>query len=204
MDTRTSEQIFVGLIVALFTAIINQVFAGKVNYLWVFGGFLGAVLLYGAYQRFGRFPFIKWRVTNIHDGKGLLFRDDLLEGKRVGDAWQFQASLDNWAIYGPYLRQPLRKGKYRAIFKIKVDDTSGENRPIVHIDVAVRSKELGDKRLVGRTLTPTDFNKADEYHYFLLNLHLMADERDLELRVWSNGGRHIVTLDYIRLSKRLF
>jgi len=203
MGNRTIEQISIGAIVALVAAIINQAVAGKVDYWWLVGGFFGAIIIYGGYQGFGGYPFTKYRVTNVRDNKALLFRSDILEGKRIEGAWQFRASKNDWAIYGPYLRNPLRKGKYCATFRIKVDDIAGENCPIVDIDVASRTRELGDKRLTARTLTPLDFRRGDEYHEFSLDFNTFGDERDLELRVYSRGNGHLVTLDYIQLSRRL-
>jgi len=132
-----------------------------------------------------------------------LFRSDILDGKKVGTAWQFKVDKVEWAIYGPYLRHPIHKGKYRATFKIKVDDISSENRPIVELDVASRCKEWGDKRLTGRVFSRRDFKNADEYQSFSLDFFVISDEDDLELRVFSRGSGHTVTLDYIELSRRL-
>ena len=53
----------------------------------------------------------------------------------------------DWAIYGPYLLQPLRNGKYRAVFKIKINELPKEDRPIIDISVASAKKDLGDKVL---------------------------------------------------------
>ncbi len=94
MSDQILVQIFVGAVVALIAAVINQIFQGKINYLWVIGGFIGAVFLYGIYltQRaappfvavaatlctmlflvllcrayltgFGQPPFKKWRVKH--------------------------------------------------------------------------------------------------------------------------------------------
>ncbi len=204
MENRLLEQILVGSTVAFFTAIINGAVAGNINPSVVLGGFFVSIIAYGAYQKLRRFPFKKWRVTKVFDGKGLLFRDDILEGKYVGEAFQFRASKKDWAVYGPYLRQSLSKGKYRATFKIKVDDISGDDRTIVKIDVASNCRNKGDKRLVGRTLSRSDFTKADEYHKFPLDFYVKAHERELELRIYSEGHGEVVTLDYIQLSPRLF
>lgn len=202
MNSKTIETILVGSFLALITAIINQIFAGKIDYLWVFGIFLFTILLFWLFYGTG-FPFTKFRVTGTNDGKGLLFRSDISSGKKVGEAWQFLSDKSNWAIYGPYLRQPLHKGKYRATFRIKVDDISGDNRPIVDIDVASRCKEAGDKRLVGRTLTTRDFIESDEYHDCSLDFFVVSDENDLELRVFTRNSGHTITLDHIQLSRRL-
>src|SRR6266567_2827395 len=81
-NDQALKQILVGSVIALVgaivgafaTAIINLLFAGKINvtywWVWGIGGVLGALLLYGIYQA-NRFPFTKYRVTNKRDGKGL-------------------------------------------------------------------------------------------------------------------------------------
>lgn len=202
MSSRTLEQIFVGSIIALVAAIVNQAFAGRVNYLWVIGGFLGAVILFGIYQRSAGFPFVRFKVkNNPRDADGLLSNGSV-QGKPVGQSWQFNSTSEDWAITGPYLRKPLRKGKYRATFRIKVDDVSGINQPIVDIDVASRSVRLGDKRLAMRTLSTSDFGEPDTYCEFPLDFFVVADEQELELRVYSKGSGLTLTLDYIELSRR--
>jgi hypothetical protein len=206
-NNRILEQIGIGSTVALITAIINQAFVGKVNYLWIVGAFLAAVLLYTGYQSYSGFPFKKFRVTNQQNGKGLLFRQDkpeVLEGKPIGDAWQFKASGDNYhAIFGPYLQCSLRKGKYRAIYKIKADDVEGDNIYITYIDVASSYKaSRGGKTLAARTLTANDFKKSDEYQFFYLDFDVLSDETELEFRIAPTSG-HVLTLDYIQLIRRL-
>jgi hypothetical protein len=126
-----------------------------------------------------------------------------MPGKRIGSAWTLEAKVNDWAVYGPYLREPLRRGRYRATFKLKLEDASVENVPIIEIDVACKTRHYGDKRLTGRVLTTLDFKFSDEYRAFRLDFDLLTDERDLELRIWSKGGGHRITLDYVRLSRRL-
>ncbi len=202
MSSQTIEKIFVGVLLAFITAIINQVVSGQINYLWVGSVFTLALFLYWIFQGIG-FPYIKFRVSSTNDGKGLLFRSDISTGKKVGEAWQFKADKFDWAVYGPYLRSPLRSGKYRGTFRIKVDDVSGDNRPIIEIDVASRCKEVGDKKLSARTLSTRDFKNADEYQDFPLDFFIISDENDLELRVFTKGSGHTVTLDYIQLTRRV-
>lgn len=211
-----SEQVFISSVVAIVgaiagavaTAIINLLLAGKINvnywWIWLIGGGLGAALLYEIYQA-NRFPFKKWRVTNIWDGKGLIFREDIaaLDGRPDGEAWQFRASTNDWAIFGPYLRQPLRKGKYRATFRIRVNEITSEDRPIIELSVAANCKVKGDKQLAARTLSTRDFRRGGVYQNFPLDFYALIDERDLELRVCSRDSRHIVTMDYIYLSRCL-
>lgn len=207
MDKRIYEQIGIGSTVALITAIINQAFAGKNQFWWIVVAFFGSVVLYTVYQNFSGFPFIKFRVTNKTDGKGLIFRDDksdVLEGRQVGEAWQFTARGDNYhAIYGPYIQHPLHKGKYRAIFRIKSTDIEGDNRYITYIDIASSYKgNRGEKILGARTLTANDFKRSDEYQDFYLDFDIFSDEVELEFRIAPTSG-FTLTVDYIRLARRI-
>src|SRR6266568_8333028 len=159
MGNQILVQIFVGVVVALITAIINQIFQGKINYLWVLGGFIAAAALYGLYvaqwtappfvtiagtlctllffvllcraylTRFGQPPFIKWRVKLTADEwrakqeKKEVCTGLISDGERIGEegeeACQFRSEHNNCGIFGPYIDH-LPKGKYRALFKLKV------------------------------------------------------------------------------------
>jgi hypothetical protein len=139
-----------------------------------------------------------WVTTNRRDGKSLL--TDSSKGRPVEDrAWLFT----DCSIYGPYLPVPLGKGKYKAIFRLKVDNISGENQHIVKLDVVSNSNFDGDKTLARRTLTNGDFKKAGQYHEFPLEFSLFDYERKLEFRIHSAGNHHSTTLDYIQLSRRI-
>lgn len=206
-NNRVFEQIGIGSTVALVTAIINQALAGKIDYWWVIGVFFITVVLYTVFQNYSGFPFKKFRVTNKQDGKGLLFRSDepgILEGKPIGEAWQFKASGDNYhTIYGPYLQHPIRNGKYRAIFRIKADNVEGDNIYITYIDVASSYKATrGGKILAARTLTANDFKKSDDYQDFYLDFDVLSDENELEFRIAPTSG-YVLTLDYIQLARRI-
>ncbi len=207
MDNRFFEQIGIGSTVVLITAVINQAFAGKIQYWWVAIAFFASVTVYTFYQNKSGFPFVKFRVTNKTDGKGLLFRvdkPDVLVGNQVGDAWQFTAAGDNYhAIYGPYIQHPLHKGKYRAIFRIKSNDIEGDNKYITYLDIASSYKgDRGGKILAARTLTANDFRKSDEYQDFYLDFDIFSDEVELEFRIAPTSG-HTLTLDYIQLIRRV-
>jgi hypothetical protein len=203
MNERILEQVFVGVVVAFATAIINQRFAGDVNYLLVFGVFLSGVIGYGLYRRYGAFPLGKYKVTRVNDGKGLLTGDDSATVKLIDGKLQFTANFEDYAVYGPYLRKPLRAGKYRIIYRLKVNQLPTENRPILDIDVGARTKGWGDKRLIGRSLTTADFAKADEFQEFPLDFHIGSDEHSVEFRVFSKGNGDLITFDNVELARRL-
>ena len=185
-------------------------------------------LLFIAYRRNEQFPCIKWYVTEENKGPNtvdwnqqkLVGKSYMFEGQFVGTAWRqgkyiptpwrFRAS-DNpnyrTAVSGPILRDPLQKGKYRALFKLKFnkDEKTKENQPIINIDVSSSFKTEADKRLAGRTLFKNDFdNMLDAYHDFILDFTIKVNEPKLELRITPRGSSHIVTLDYIKLSRRWF
>ncbi len=209
MNNRFVEQIAVGSTLAFVTAMINQAVAGKISYLWILGGFLVAVVIYNLYLPSG-YPFITYRVTNRNDGRGLLFHSmepQLATGKAVGNAWQFKAERDaNFhPIFGPYIQEPLRKGKYRATFRLRVDDDiSGDDVHITKIDVVSNFREhRGMKELAARSLMARDFKTSGEYQSFHLDFEVFADEREVELRVYPTAG-YLVTFDAVKLSRRLF
>ncbi len=62
----------------------------------------------------------------------------------------------------------------------------------------------GDKQLAARALTTLDFKRGGVYQNFSLDFDVFIDERDLELRIFSKGRGHIITLDYVQLSWRVF
>lgn len=235
---ETLKLIFVGAVVALITAFINQTVANGVNY-WLVGGVgFGTITLIFVFLKFPGDPdFKKWRVTEdekeLRATKEFTIKEKGKDGQpdkevivsfngnftNKGGAWYFTAKESPaYPIYGPYLKKkkakkseekeekPLRKGKYRAEFKMKVDRLGGENRPIVDLDIASSTRALGDKRLAGRTLTSDDFRAADEYDIFSLEFEVISDkgESDLEFRVFSRGSGQRVYVDYVQFSRRLF
>lgn len=212
MASRIFENAFVAVVGAaagaIASAIINNLLlkSTNINYWWV-GALLGilvAVLFYFLYQQ--RFPVKKWRVTNATDGTGLGSRGKLV-GRLGQSACQFETNFDGWAVWGPGDRcqEAIMKGKYKAIFRMKINHKSGKNLPIVEISVSARSDNgLGSKLLAGRTLTSIDFKEDDEYQDFPLYFEVIAPEHEFELRAYSKGDSRLVTLDYVQVSRRFF
>lgn len=145
------------------------------------------------------FPFVKYRVKHVQDGRSLLAGIDITNGTALGEAWQFAAAMDGWAVYGPYLRESLPKGKYRASFRIKVNKVSLLDVPIIEVDVASHVEADAEKILARRGISTHDFERADEYRDFELDFEVLGHERKLELRVRSKASGHLVTLDYVEL-----
>lgn len=219
---RILERIFVGSIVTtinvLLTAVLGIIiyqYAGRLSYWywWVVGGLimLGIVLYYIIYQGYDKFPYTQFRVPkHPQAGKTLHAWIEPFHGDNIGEAWKFETNQENdgYAIYGPWLEQPLRKGKYKATFRMKIHNVSVVNHPIVDIDVACATRWDGDTRLACRTLTTSNFAKADEYDEFSLYFKVDNEARKVEFRVWTHKagseGRDIVILDYVQLSRQLF
>lgn len=161
---------------------------------------------YFVYQRgFGEFPVKEWRVTNANDGTGLGSGGRLVSraGKTV---CQFETNYDGWVVWGPgnYCKEILKKGKYKAVFRIKVDHKPERNFPIIEISVSANTDGgTGTKTLAARILSSIDFRENDEYQNFSLCFDIFAEEHEFELRVYSKNNLCLVTLDYVQVSRRI-
>jgi hypothetical protein len=102
-------------------------------------------------------------------------------------------------MYGPYI--PLPRGKYRATFRLKVNDTQGGDAPLVRLEV---TSGRGTKWLAVRTISMRDFDRADRYQNFPLDFYLIDGENDVEFRLILVGGNRRVVFEYVRLSRKLF
>ncbi|HUY75927.1 MAG TPA: hypothetical protein VMV29_04110, partial [Ktedonobacterales bacterium] len=124
---RYSSGVLAAVVAALIAAAILQSL-GTIDYRWVISTclaiFIVALLIYGVFQGFGRPPFKRWRVTNLHDNNGLLVAH--LDGRSVGSAFQFRSDYLGIAIFGPHLQKRLKKGKYTARYRVKLDGKSGD------------------------------------------------------------------------------
>jgi len=73
MKSAIAEQIVVAAVAAFVTAVINQTFAGRIDYRWIVTGLAVSMVGYGAFQAYGRFPFTTFRVSQgAEDGRALL------------------------------------------------------------------------------------------------------------------------------------
>ncbi len=211
----TANAVFAAIAGAIASAIISRLLPEKIslNYWWivVIAGLIVAILLYIALQqRRNRFPFTKYRVTNIRNGKGLWpTSDPAMEGKSAPEgAWSFKtAKGDVYPIHGPKLRETLLPGKYRATYRFKVHsvDVREKNRYLIRMEVLSEIVEGGStKLLAGRTLTTYDFDRAEEYKDFVVDFEVLSEkgEHRLEMCVksWESGIR--LTFDYVQLSRR--
>jgi hypothetical protein len=186
-----AAQFFVGAATAVASAIFNYAVLGQANWLWVFIAFVVPFAVLQFYQRSGFSPFKKWRVQDNE----LIARS----GQATGHgAWELDTSERRaWAIYGPH--KPLGRGKYRATFRLKINNTSGDD-PVVDLDVASRH---GAKIMALRTLTVQDFQRADVYQDFPLDFYLRYDDNEIEFRISTKGALRRVVLEYVALSRRV-
>lgn len=107
-------------------------------------------------------------------------------GRLESDGWLCQTGIDDanqHMIYGPY-DTSLPPGPNVAEFRMKVDNNTANDDPIVDIDV--RNATNG-QILASQTLTRTMFPVAGNYTNFTLPFTIPADNQSIELRVYWHG-----------------
>ncbi|UII24112.1 AbfB domain-containing protein [Fulvivirga ligni] len=107
-----------------------------------------------------------------------------------GDGWLCQTGIDapnQHMIYGPYVTT-LPAGGNTANFRIKVDNNTANNDPMVTIDVRDATTGQG---LASRIINRQDFATASTYNDFSLPFTIPADGHSIELRVFWHGGAYI-------------
>ncbi|MGS2739902.1 hypothetical protein [Sinomicrobium sp. M5D2P17] len=107
-------------------------------------------------------------------------------GRLESDGWLCQTGIDEanqHMIYGPY-DTSLPGGPNVAEFRMKVDNNTANDDPIVDIDV--RNATTGQV-LASQTITRTQFPVAGNYTNFTLPFTIPADNQSTELRVYWHG-----------------
>lgn len=107
-------------------------------------------------------------------------------GRLESDGWLCQTSIDSpqrHMIYGPYDNN-LAAGPNMAEFRMKTDNNTANDDPIVDIDV--RNATTGET-LAFRTITRTQFPIVGDYTNFTLPFVMPANNQSLELRVFWHG-----------------
>ncbi|MGS2761750.1 hypothetical protein [Sinomicrobium sp. M5D2P9] len=107
-------------------------------------------------------------------------------GRLESDGWLCQTGIDEanrHMIYGPY-DTTLPAGPNVAEFRMKVDNNTANDDPIVDIDV--RNATTGQV-LASQTITRTQFPVAGNYTNFSLPFTIPADNQSIELRVYWHG-----------------
>ncbi|RNL90780.1 hypothetical protein ED312_06315 [Sinomicrobium pectinilyticum] len=107
-------------------------------------------------------------------------------GRLETDGWLCQTGIDQanqHMIYGPY-NTTLPAGPNVAEFRMKVDNNTANDDPVVDIDV--RNATTGQV-LASQTITRLQFPVAGNYTNFTLPFTIPADNQSIELRVYWYG-----------------
>ncbi|OQP40843.1 hypothetical protein A4H97_14640 [Niastella yeongjuensis] len=107
-------------------------------------------------------------------------------GRLESDGWLCQTGIDapnDHMIYGPY-DASIPAGPNVAEFRMKVDNNTANNDPVVDIDV--RNATTGQV-LASQTITRLQFPIAADYVNFTLPFTMPADNQSIELRVYWRG-----------------
>lgn len=142
--------------------------------------------------------------------EGLICDGELL-GKEGEEACQFRCKHFSADVYGPYIPH-LPRNKYKAVFSIKVGSISDKNEHLIRIDVVARGINEEGRPLDGHTelayrdLSYINFSKADAYQNIPVNFEILVPqgESGVEFRIHHQGNGPIMTLDYVRLYRRVF
>ncbi|MDB5271825.1 MAG: hypothetical protein JWO58_192 [Chitinophagaceae bacterium] len=111
-------------------------------------------------------------------------------GRLETDGWLCQVGIDapnDHMIYGPY-DNSVTAGANVAQFRMKIDNNTANNDPVVDIDV--RDATTG-ATLASQTVTRQQFTIAGDYTTINLPFVMPADNQAIELRVYWRGGSYI-------------
>ena len=111
-------------------------------------------------------------------------------GRLDGDGWLCQTGIDAanlFMVYGPY-DATLPAGPNTATFRMKIDNNTADNNPMVMIDA--RDNTNGAV-LAAKTITRQQFSVAGDWVTFSLAFTLPAAGHALELRVFWMGASYI-------------
>lgn len=111
-------------------------------------------------------------------------------GRLETDGWLCQVGIDaanEHMIYGPY-DNSVTAGSNIAEFRMKIDNNTADNNPVVDIDV--RDATTG-ATLAAQTITRQQFPIASNYTSFKLPFTMPAANHSIELRVFWKGAAYI-------------
>lgn len=120
-------------------------------------------------------------------------------GRLETDGWLCQTGIDAanaHMVYGPY-DNTIPQGPNVAEFRMKVDNNTANNDPVVDIDV--RNATSG-AILASQTITRQMFTVASNYVTFTLPFTMPADNQSLELRVYWRGTSY-TKVDYVAVQQ---
>lgn len=110
-------------------------------------------------------------------------------GRLESDGWLCQTGIDaanQHMIYGPYDTN-LPAGPNVAEFRMKIDNNTANNDPVVDIDV--RNATTG-AILASQTITRQQFPVASNYTNFTLPFTIPAEHQSIELRIYWRGAAY--------------
>src|SRR5687767_12116708 len=125
--------------------------------------------------------------TTCWEGEGAALRHKT--GRLETDGWLCQTGIDaanDHMIYGPY-DATIPAGPNVAEFRMKIDNNTANNDPIVDIDV--RNATTGQV-LAAQTITRQQFPVAANYTNFTLPFTMPASNQSIELRVYWRGAAY--------------
>ncbi|WP_343746441.1 GxGYxYP domain-containing protein [Chitinophaga sp.] len=111
-------------------------------------------------------------------------------GRLETDGWLCQTGIDapnEHMVYGPY-DNSLPAGPNVAEFRMKIDNNTANNDPVVDIDV--RNATTGQV-LASQTITRQQFPIASNYTSFTLPFTIPASNQSIELRIYWRGAAYI-------------
>lgn len=122
-----------------------------------------------------------------------------ITGRLETDGWLCQTGIDApnaHMIYGPYVTN-IPAGPNVAEFRMKVDNNTANNDPIVSIDVF---NATSGQTLASQTVTRLQFPIAGDYTSFTLPFTLPANNQSLELRIFWHGASY-TKVDWVEVQQ---
>jgi hypothetical protein len=195
-----SAEFLVGASTALVTALINFVVPGQISWLWLIPAFVVPFLVLFAYQGtgLGFRPYKEWKIRPGElSAKG---------GLQKGDVWEFEHATpgdhrERLEFHGPCIALP--RGKYRVLFRLKIDSRDERDLPVCELDVTSNS---GEKWFALRTVSIRDFRRSDQWQDFPVDFVMANDESRVEFRFRMDGAdkqRRRITFDKVMVHRRL-
>ncbi|RLI51868.1 MAG: hypothetical protein DRP09_18775 [Candidatus Thorarchaeota archaeon] len=134
-----------------------------------------------------------WEAESLPSGTGVWADDESASSGRCRKATSTDSS--GHIVYGPYVN--VRPGSYMAKYRLKVAATASDQN-ICTIDVYSNTK--GDV-LASRTLKCKDFENANQWQTFSVNVRFDNEYQDVELRVYFYSGVTDLYVDYVSLEE---
>lgn len=173
MKNDLSAQFLLGFLTAFANAILGLAINGQVNWLLVALTFFISFAVLFVYQgsTIGLRFYREFKIREgelLHSGGGI----------EKTESWEFdhtQANEKN-GFYGPYI--PLLAGKYRAVYRLKIDGVTKSEDIVCELDVLVNHTRF----LAVRSIAAKDFHKSDSWQDFIVDFDLINDENKVEFR----------------------